>query len=75
MGARLLLMSCEVSGKLLELPVPQFPPVTGGNNNIVRLQPSTDQKYLEKNSRKFQKAKPEFALTWQLFIYIAFTLY
>ena len=32
-----------------------------------RIQPTTDQKYSEKNSRKFQKAKLEFAVHWQLF--------
>ena len=33
------------------------------------------KKYWGKKSRKFQKAKLEFAAHWQLSIYIAFTLY
>ena len=33
----------------------------------LQIQPTTDQQYLGKNSRKFQKAKLEFATCWQLF--------
>ena len=40
----------------------------------IQIQPTAGGKYLEKNSRKFQKAKLEFA-TWPATIYIAFTLY
>ena len=33
-----------------------------------QIQPTMNGKYLEKNSRKFQKEKFEFAVHWQLFI-------
>ena len=33
----------------------------------LQIQPTTDQQYFGENSRKFQKAKLEFATCWQLF--------
>ena len=41
----------------------------------LQIQPTIDQKYSKKKSRKFQKAKLEFAAHWQLFTWHSHCIY
>ena len=52
------------SGKSWKTHIYSQPSVSVGFSCI---QPTADEKYSEKNSRKFQKTKLEFAAQWQLF--------
>ena len=53
------LFHCSVKGNVVGPPFSWIP--------HPRIQPITDLKYSQKNSRKFQKAKLEFTAHWQLF--------